>query len=387
LKIAQVNVYFQPFMVGGAEWYVYNVSRELVRRGHDVHVFTADRCGGEGAPGYEVIDGIKVHRLHLRIDWSYRTKIWSGLGEALEEGKFDVIHTYDYAQPHSAVAVRAGERSGARTVLTVFDVHSMIPRVWYKQIPMKMLEGYLSRRTLPEVSMILVRAPNLVDPLVQLGGAADRIRVTSSGVRDESLGAFDPEGFRSRHGIDGSPVVLFMGRLNPLKGPQYLVEAAPRILEDFPDARLVIVGPDQSGYGEVLKSRANKLGLGSKVRFLGPIYDFAEKMSAYSSCDVFALPTSYEGTSQSIFEAMAQGKPVVSTRVGGVPYQLTDGVEGRLVPYADADALASAIVQVLGDRGRSLEMGAKGRERVMSQRYSVLTASLEELYLEARGPN
>lgn len=387
MKIAQVNVYFQPFMVGGAEWYVYNISRELVERGHEVHVFTAATYGGKTAPDTEMIEGITVHRLPLKIDWSYRMKVWDGLGEALDAQHFDIIHTYDYAQPHSVEALRAGERARTGTVLTVFDVHSMIPRVWYKQLPMRMLEGYMARRTLPEASAILVRAPNLVDPLVEMGGLLDRIRVTSSGVRDESLGIFDGAGFRLRHQIESSPTVLFVGRLNPLKGPQYLLEAAPMILKRFPETQFVFVGPDQSRYGKVLKSKASKLGLGSRFHYLGPIYDFAEKMAAYSSCDVFVLPTAYEGTSQSIFEAMAQGKPVVSTRVGGVPYQLTDGIEGHLVPYADAGALGSAIIEILEDRRLCAQMGTRGRQRVMSQRYSVLTSDLERIYEEVMVAN
>jgi len=387
MKIAQVNVYFQPFMVGGAEWYVYNVSRELVLRGHEVHVFTAATYGGKTAPEAETMEGIMVHRLPLRFDFSYRMKVWGGLQEALEAQHFDVIHTYDYAQPHSAVAIKVGGRSKTPTALTVFDVHSMIPRVWYKQLPMKVMEGYMARRTLPEASVVLVRAPNLVDPLVGLGGNPDRIRVTSSGVRDESLGSFDGEGFRRRYSIDGSPVVLYVGRLNPLKGPQYLIEAAPMIVKRFPGVQFVFVGPDQSGFTDSLKSMAMKMQLGSRVHFLGPIYDFVEKMGAYASCDVFALPTSYEGTSQSIFEAMAQGRPVVSTNVGGVPYQLTDGVEGRLVPYASVEALGGAIIQILENRELAAEMGVRGRERAMSQRYSVLTSGLETIYKEVRVHN
>jgi len=382
MKIAQVNVYFQPFMVGGAEWYVYNISRELVKRGHEVHVFTAATCNGKGAPESEIIDGINVHRLQLKLDWSYRIKIWDGLSEALGSQHFDVIHTYDYAQPHSVTAVRAGEESRTGTVLTVFDVHSMIPRIWYKNLGMKVMDGYMARRTLPVASKVLVRAPNLVAPLLEIGGIASKIRVTSSGVRDDSLGEFDGAGFRKRNGIEGGPIVLYMGRLNPLKGPQFLVEAAPHILKRFPNAQFVFVGPDQSGYGEVLRLRAIKLGLRPGFHLLGPKYDFEEKMAAYASCDVFSLPTSYEGTSQSIFEAMAQGKPVVSTSVGGVPYQMTDGVEGRLVPYADVEELASAIIQLLEDKKLSIEMGIRGRARVMSQRYSVLTSELEKIYGE-----
>ena len=387
MKIAQVNVYFQPFMVGGAEWYVYNMSRELVRRGHEVHVYTSSAYDGKSAPESETMDGILVHRLPLRLDWSYRMKVWSGLGEALEGQRFDVIHTYDYAQPHSAVAIKAGLKSKTPTVLTVFDVHSMIPRVWYKQLPMRIMEGYMAKRTLRMASVVLVRAPNLVQPLIDLGGFPDRIRVTASGVRDESLDGFDGESFKARHSIVGAPVVLYVGRLNPLKGPQYLIKAASAVVREFPDAQFVFVGPDQSGYSEMLRSNAERTDLGSRTHFLGPIYDFDDKMAAYASCDVFVLPTSYEGTSQSIFEAMAQGKPVIATDVGGVPYQLKDGVEGRLVPYADVDALSQAILQILGDRALSAEMGAKGRVRVMSQRYSVLTSELERIYEEVQVRN
>jgi glycosyltransferase involved in cell wall biosynthesis len=361
---------------------VYNVSRELTKRGHEVHVFTADRYDGRSASQSETIDGITVHRLPLRIDWSYRAKVWEGLYEALTLQRFDVIHTYDYAQPHSAVAVRAGMKSGTGTVLTVFDVHSMIPRVWYRRLPMSLMEGYMGRRTLPYATVVLVRAPNLIDPLLKIGGVAERMKVTPSGVRDESMARFDGEGFRRTHGIDGSPVILYVGRMNPLKGPQHLLECAPKILESMPEARFVFVGPDQSGFSEALKSRAKQLGVQSSVRFLGPIYDFDEKMAAYASCDVFALPTAYEGTSQSIFEAMAQARPVVATTAGGIPYQLTDGVEGRLVPYGNVEALGSALLGILNDNRLAAEMGAKGRERVMPQRYSVLTSELEGIYRE-----
>jgi glycosyltransferase involved in cell wall biosynthesis len=374
-------------MVGGAEWYVYNVSRELVKKGHEVHVFTANRYDGRTAPSSETVDGIMVHRVPLKIDWSYRMKVWNGLYETLTTQHFDAIHTYDYAQPHSAVAIKAGKDSGTGTVLTVFDIHSMIPRVWYRQIPMKLMERYMARRTLSRASRVLVRAPNLVDPLLEMGAAAGKIQVTSSGIRDESLGDFDGAGFRKKHGVDGSPVVLYVGRLNPLKGPQYLLECAPNVLRKFPSAQFVFVGPDQSGFREVMETRAAKLGIESHVRLLGPIFDFSEKMAAYASCDVFALPTSYEGTSQSIFEAMAQARPVVATKVGGIPYQLTDRVEGRLVPYPDVAALCSAILGVLGNTKLAAEMGKNGRERVRSQRYSILTADLEGIYQEVRAVN
>ena len=71
MRIAQVNVYFHPFMVGGAEWYVYNPSRELVKMGHEVQVFTANRYNGEKAPAKDIVEGNTVNRLPSKLDWSF----------------------------------------------------------------------------------------------------------------------------------------------------------------------------------------------------------------------------------------------------------------------------------------------------------------------------
>lgn len=359
---------------------MYNISHELTKMGHEVHVFTADRNRGEKAKPEEVVNGVTVHRLPLKVDLTYRLKVWDGLQEALEAGSFDVIHTYDYAQPHSRTAIRAGKRAHIGTVLTVFDIHSMIPRTWYKQMVMRVIEGRLGKETLQGAGRILVRAPELIPPLVKLGGRQERMEVTPSGIRDESLSLFDGATFRKEHEIGGAPVLLYLGRLNPLKGPQYLIDAAPRILKEFPDASFVFVGPDQSGYREALLSRARNLGVERRTRFLGPIYEFEEKMRAYASCDVFVLPTAFEGTSQAIFEAMAQGRPVVATSVGGIPSQITDGREGFLVSYADPSSLATKVVEVLKTPGLARAMGSRGRERVRDHRYSILASRLAEIY-------
>ena len=83
MKIAQVNVYYNPFFVGGAEWYVYNISKRLAKMGHEVHVFTARKYQGKDAPEKEEIEGVIVHRLPFKLDISYRLKIWNGLADAI----------------------------------------------------------------------------------------------------------------------------------------------------------------------------------------------------------------------------------------------------------------------------------------------------------------
>ena len=382
MKIAQVNSYFYPFMIGGAEWYVYNMSKELVKAGHQVTVFTADRYGGEKVPSEEVVEGIRVRRIPLKVDLSYRMKIWDGLSGALEGESFDIIHTYDYAQQHTLDALNAARMGGVGSALTVFDVHSSIPRGWFKRIPMNYLDGYFARRAFPLATRILVRAPDLVKGLPEIGRFESKVRITPSGVRPESFETYDGQGFRRKFGIDGSPMVLFLGRLNPLKGPQFIIEAAPRLAEEFPGITFVFVGPDQSGFKERLQARAAELGVSSRIHLTGMISDFREKMEAYSACDLFCLPTSYEGTSQSIFEAMTQGKPIVATRTGGIPFQIEDGTNGYLVEYGDVKGLAEAMAHALRDPSNSKELGARARAKVADFQYPSLAAGLQAIYEE-----
>ncbi len=377
-----MSLYFHPFMVGGVEWYVYNISRELVKLGHEVEVVTAQSYDGRTAPPTEEVDGIKVKRVKLSLDWSYRMKMWDGLSEVLESGGYDVIHAYDYAATHSLIALRAARRAKVHSALTVFDIHRMIPRKRYKKWAMKIIESYFASRTLPASESIMVRAPELIPPLIKMGAEESRIRVTPSGIRDESLRAYDGNRFRQNHEIGGSPMLLFLGRLNALKGPRVLIEAAPMIVSAFPDCSIVLVGPDQVGYRSSLEQRAAELGVAANVHFTGPIYELEEKMQAYSACDVFVMPTTYEGTSQAIFEAMAQGKPVVASRVGGIPSQIEDGVDGVLVEFGDAEALGKAILRLLGDRSLMASMGASARRKAPSYCYSKLARTMDGLYRE-----
>lgn len=383
MKIAQVNVYFYPLMVGGAEWYVYNLSKELLKRGHEVHVYTIDTYEGKKVlPKDEMVDGINVHRMPLWLDVSYRIKVWRELRKRLTNGKFDVIHTYDYGQLHSYVSVKAGKKTGSSVALTVFDVHSMIPRSLGKRFLIGFFDKYVARFTLKNATKILLRAPNLVDSMTRMGTPPEKIVITPSGVRDIALQPADQSAFAQKYGIVGKPLVLYLGRLNPMKGLQYLVMASPDILQKYPETAFVFVGPDQNNYRDKLIQLGKDLGVLSHMVFTGPIYDFETKMQAFAASDVFVLPSGYEGTSQSIFGAMAQARPIVATNRGGIPFQIRHEKEGLLVEYANEKALASAILRLLDDKKFAIDLGLKAKEKVKSFTYSILAKQIEDIYVD-----
>lgn len=154
-------------------------------------------------------------------------------------------------------------------------------------------------------------------------------------------------------------VVGTLGRLHEQKGHRYLLEAARAVLSQMPNAVFLM-----AGYGplrEALEARADELGIGSSVRFLGYRTDVPRILAAL---DVFALPSLWEGMSNAILEAMAASKPVVATAVDGNVEQVRHVETGLLVPPGDAKALARAILELGQDRATAEQMGRRGRERV-----------------------
>jgi glycosyltransferase involved in cell wall biosynthesis len=151
------------------------------------------------------------------------------------------------------------------------------------------------------------------------------------------------------------PVVLTVARLDKQKGHTYLLEA----LGQVPEAILALAGdgPERTA----LTTLAQRLNLSERVIFLGHRNDIGDLLAC---CTLFVLPSIYEGLPLSVLEAMAAGKPVVATAVGGTPEALVHMETGLLVPPADPKALADAIRQILSDPERACRMGAAGRARV-----------------------
>lgn len=158
--------------------------------------------------------------------------------------------------------------------------------------------------------------------------------------------------------------LLFVGRLAAAKGVPVLIEALPRILSAHPQAHLVLIGdgPDRAA----LQDQVRRLGLGDAVRFTG--YQSQDEVAgALARAAVFVLPSFAEGVPVVLMEAMAACRPVVATRIAGIPELVEDGVSGRIVPPGDAMALAAAVCDILSAPDRAAAMGEAGRQRVEAE--------------------
>jgi glycosyltransferase involved in cell wall biosynthesis len=190
----------------------------------------------------------------------------------------------------------------------------------------------------------------------RLGFPEAKIEVVYNAVRVER---FHPAGAPQQRaeltGGEDRPVILTAARLDPQKGHPLLLRAAanlPGVLFAFAGD-----GPER----ETLEAQAAELGVGDRVRFLGQRDDVPELLRA---CDVFALPSLYEGSSLATLEAMAAGRAVICSAIPGTDELIVDGDSGLLVTPGDADALAEAINRVIADPELRAALGRRARERV-----------------------
>ena len=158
-----------------------------------------------------------------------------------------------------------------------------------------------------------------------------------------------------------------------------LVEAFAKAVAEEPRLRLILAG--DGSLRKKAERRVRQLGLKDKVDFLGWRSDIPILLK---DCDIFVLSSDWEGFGNVLVEAMSAGKPIVATRVGGVPEVVEDGVTGFLVPPRDADVFASAILKLVREKRLREEMGRKGREKAVKEfDISIVTREYERLYKEA----
>jgi glycosyltransferase involved in cell wall biosynthesis len=173
------------------------------------------------------------------------------------------------------------------------------------------------------------------------------------------------------------PVVLTVARLDEQKGHKFLLQAVSQL----PEAIFALVGegPERAS----LEAQADRLGISDQVLFLGFRQDVPDLLAC---CDLFVLPSVYEGLPLSVLEAMAAGKPVVATAVGGTPEAVVDGETGFLVPPGDPQALAISIQTALENSKLLNKLGEEGKKRAQKEfSVEIMSQTVIQVYEELLG--
>ncbi|ULA69292.1 MAG: Glycosyl transferase, group 1 [Nitrospira sp.] len=315
-----------------------------------------ERSQARGVPTY-------VIPTHGMTDWRWAFRF----RDLLKDEHVDLIHAHEFDANVQGAAVAV--HLGIPLVATVHGKH-----YFWEKLRRRLAYRWVSRRA----TMVVVSEDLKRFIVEKVGVSSDRITVLYNGVDVPPIPVLaDIEACRREINLQGTDrVVGVVGNLYPVKGHQYLIDAIPEVLEKYPDTSFVFAGRGQ--LETALKQQVNRLGLGTRVHFLGLRQDIPRILALL---DVFVLPSLSEGLSMAILEAMMAGKPVIATRVGGNPEIVLEGETGFLVPPKDSPALAASLIALLKNRHMASEFGENGKRRAERQfSLQTMVSSYQALY-------
>ena len=369
MKILMLTWEYPPRIVGGIARVVNDLSKRLIKDGHDVYVVTYR----EGStPYYENDKGVHVYRVdnyminpNNFIDWIMQLNfnMVAKVNELIAKGeKFDVIHAHDWLVAYAAKtlknsydlplvstihATEAGRNGG---------IHDEVQRY------INDTEWMLTY----ESSEVIVNSKFMKNDLQRLFGLPyEKINVVANGINSTTYSGVEKDyDFRRQYAADNEKIILFMGRLVYEKGVQHLISAMPKILENYHDAKLVIAG--KGGMLDELKAQVEAMGLGQKVYFTG--YLNAKQVSKMYKCaDISVFPSTYEPFGIVALEAMLAGVPTVVSDVGGLNEIVEHGVDGMKSYAGNPNSLADSILALLFNPQLCDSIAKKARAKVKNE--------------------
>lgn len=383
MKILYVIPYFVPaWDYGGPLQVAYGLSRELVRRGHEVTVYTTDTLSANNrvTEREEIIDKITVKRFkNLSNTFAYRHNIFLSLGMFLsmrEVKGFDVIHMHEYRTLQNALIHHYAKIYGIPYVL---QAHGSLLRRITKQRLKKLYDGLWGYKLLRDASKVIALSQTEAEQYKSMGVNQNKIEIVPNGIDLSLYNHLPARGeFRRKYFIgNGEKLILFLGRIHIIKGLDLLVEAWDCLRRESPNAKLVIVGSDD-GYLPQLKQLIAKLQSGREIVLTGPLYG-RDKLEAYVDADVYVLPSTSEGFPVSVLESCACGTPIIVSDQCGIA-DIVDNQVGLVVP-PNKNQLSAAILHMLSDQKMRQQFGERGKSLVRERfNWERIAEQVEDMY-------
>ena len=369
MRILMLTWEYPPRVVGGIARVVYDLSRTLLKDGHDVTVITYK----EGdAPYFEDDKGVKVYRVdnyminpNNFIDWIMQLN-FNLIAKANEvmakEGNFDVIHAHDWLVAYAAktlknsynipiVATIHATESGRNS-----GIHDETQRY------INDTEWMLTY----EASEVIVNSNYMKNELQRLFGLPyEKINVVPNGVNLNLFNGIERDyNFRRKYAMDNEKIILFMGRLVYEKGIQHLIAAMPKILNGYHDSKLVICG--KGGMLDELKAEAERLGISEKVYFAGYMQG-KDVQKMYKAADIAVFPSTYEPFGIVALEAMLSENPIVVSDIGGLN-EIVQHKENGMKSYAgNPNSIADSILELLYNPQLCANIVKKAKAKVRNE--------------------
>ena len=415
-RVAMISLHTSPLDqpgtgdAGGMNVYVLELARRLAARQVRVDVFTR-ATGSALPPVVDVSDGIRVHHVSAGpyeglTKHELPAQLCAFAREVLRTeayrtpGYYDLVHSHYWLS--GQVGALARDRWGVplvHTMHTMGKVKNAALALGDTPEPMSRLIG--EEQVVASADMLVANTDDEAKQLLDLYDAEPgRVEVVHPGVDLSTFRSSSPAAARERLGLPSSgPVITFVGRIQPLKGPDVMLRAAAVLLDRRPDLRsslsvAVVGGPSGSGleHPDSLVRLAEELGIEEIVRFVPPVKQ-DELVDWYAASSLVCVPSYNESFGLVAIEAQATGTPVVAAAVGGLTTAVHDGRSGLLVDGHEPASYAAAFERVLYEPGlrEVLAAGAEsyaqqfGWDRTADRMLRVYTAAQEKMRADLSG--
>jgi D-inositol-3-phosphate glycosyltransferase len=399
-RAAAVSVHTSPLAslggkdAGGMNVYIRELSCHLAAQGLPVDIFTR-RVSPSTPETQQICDNVNVIAIdagpHEPVDKNSLLPFIPDFAEqmalyALRSGtRYDVVHAHYWLSGLTAELLK--RYWNIPYALMFHTTAHMKNRVSPSTEQETKIRARKERRLVDLADSIIAANPDeRADLIWRQRAPASKICTIPPGVDVTLFQPEDRQKARRRLGIaPDAEIVLYVGRIDPIKGVDTLLESFAILSNRRPSACLVIIGGDLREDGmpvgplETLFARARELGIAGRVRFEG-----ARPQNAlpdyYSAADVVHVPSRYESFGLVAIEAMASGTPVVASRTGGLIFTIEDGETGFLAPISEAEAHASALESILESPERATLMGLRGHEAAQRFAWESVASSMMHVY-------
>ncbi len=336
-----------PGSVGGADMHVRDLAAAQQRRGHTKPIvfetLSPPFAARVRAAGVECVS----------VAGQGKRALLGGLRQVIVDRRIDIVHAHGYDATWWTVAALASIRRRPPLVVTCHG--------WIETTTKLRLMSAADRAANRLAAGVIVVSEELIPAALEFASRARTFAMIPNGV--PILPLQDGTGMRERLGIPAAvPLVGAMGRLSTEKRHDRFLDACALIARQRPDVQFVLAGGGP--LREPLQRQATALGLSDQLHMVGVV---EQPETLLRACDVVVQPSDVETTSRVVLEAMAQARPVVATRVGGMDLLIRHNETGVLVPAGAPDPIAAEVLQLLDNPDRGRAIGKLARETVIDQ--------------------
>jgi glycosyltransferase involved in cell wall biosynthesis len=383
MRILQVFDFISPRRSSGTLMVLAPLCHALARKGHEVTLYTSDYELEE--KDLDALSGIKVYPFHNMLDL-FGFLITPAINKEAQKNlrNFDIIHLHCFRSFQNEVIHHYAKKYG---VPYLVDSHGSLPRTtqkgdWLKWLCKWLFDVVFGYNILKDASKVIAQNEVGAREYETFGITRDRIAEISPPFHVEEFEHLPPPGlFREKYNLKGKRIILFFGRINWIKGIDFLTEAFYELAKLREDVVLVIAGTDQ-GYKPVLEMLINQLHISDKVIFPGFLRG-TDKLSVLSDADVLVQTSRYEQGAGAPFEAILCDTPIIVSDNSGAGADVRKIDAGYLVEYGNRIALRDIMQQVLTHPDEARAKTQKAKEYIINNlSFSRGVEIYEALYTE-----